>query len=186
MLHAEGSPCGRRTSAAVPRRFEAGDVLAGLGAVCLLVALFLSWFGNASAWEAFETLDLVLLLIALAAIAALLVVRPWLDARVVAPLGALALLIVVVQLVEPPPAILDDDLGAGVWVGLAGAVLLLLGGLVRTSRLSISVSVGERDVRPRVPSVDRRQDAPTTPIAGERDPRSDRPTEAFPPVEDDR
>jgi hypothetical protein len=42
------------------RRIDAGDVLAALGALLLLVGLFLAWYDGANAWEAFETLDLVL------------------------------------------------------------------------------------------------------------------------------
>ena len=53
------------------RRLEAGPLLVTLGAVLLLVSLFLSWFtGEVTAWEAFEVWDLVLFVLALASIAA--------------------------------------------------------------------------------------------------------------------
>ena len=41
------------------RRIEAGPVLVGLGALVVLVSVFLDWYQpNVTAWEAFEALDL--------------------------------------------------------------------------------------------------------------------------------
>ena len=52
------------------RRLEAGPLLVALGALLLLVSLFLSWFtGETTAWEAFEVWDVVLFVLALGAIA---------------------------------------------------------------------------------------------------------------------
>ncbi len=142
----------------MPRRIDAGDVLAALGALLVLVGLFLDWFGDANGWEAFEALDLVLAALALAAIAAAAAGAGLLAApspRLLAPLGAALLAVIVVQLVEPPPAFSgDEEQGAGAWLALAGAALVLLGGLLRVARVSVSVSVGGRDVRRRVPAVD--------------------------------
>ena len=43
------------------RRIEAGPVLVGLGAVVLLISLFLDWYQpGVTAWDAFEVLDLLL------------------------------------------------------------------------------------------------------------------------------
>ena len=53
------------------RRLEAGPLLVTLGAVLLLVSLFLPWFtGEITAWQAFEVWDLVLFVVALGSIAA--------------------------------------------------------------------------------------------------------------------
>src|SRR5919112_53358 len=53
------------------RRLEAGPLLVTMGALLLLVSLFLTWFtGDVTAWEAFEVWDLVLFVLALGAIAA--------------------------------------------------------------------------------------------------------------------
>ena len=53
------------------RRLEAGPLLVTLGALLLLVSLFLTWFtGEVTAWEAFEVWDLVLFVLALGSIAA--------------------------------------------------------------------------------------------------------------------
>src|SRR5829696_2294230 len=57
----------------MPRRLEAGPLLVTLGALLLLVSLFLDWFsGEVTAWEAFEAWDLVLFVLALGSIAAAL------------------------------------------------------------------------------------------------------------------
>ena len=42
------------------RRFEMGPLLVALGAVLLLVSLFLDWYGPLSAWDAFEVVDVLL------------------------------------------------------------------------------------------------------------------------------
>jgi peptidoglycan/LPS O-acetylase OafA/YrhL len=170
----------------VPRKIDLGEALAALGALLLLVGLFLEWFDGATAWEAFESLDLVLLLLALTVLAAVAGVFDWLGARLLAPLGLVLLLVVVTQLIEPPPAVGDGDLGAGAWLGLAGAGLVLLGGALRVASVSVTINVGGKDARRRVDAVDRRHDvAPaTTPAAAAPPPAPDEPTQAFSPVED--
>ena len=171
----------------VPRKIDLGEALAALGALLVLVALFLEWFGGASAWEAFESLDLVLLLLALTVLAAVAGAFDWLGTRLLAPLGALLLLIVIVQLVEPPPGAGDGDLGAGAWLGLGAAALVLLGGLLRIA--SISITVSGKDTRPRVDAVDKRRqpaDRVVVPAAAApAEPVDDTPTQAFSAVDDD-
>jgi hypothetical protein len=165
----------------MPRRIDLGDALAALGALLLLVALFLEWFGGANAWEAFELLDLVLALMALTVLAAIGGVFDWLGTRLLAPLGALLLALVAVQLIEPPPLFGEEDLGTGAWLALAGAGLVLLGGALRVASVSVTVSVGGKDARQRVEAVDRRQAAapPVPPTAPP--PPADEPTQATQP-----
>jgi hypothetical protein len=170
----------------VPRKIELGDALAALGALLVLVALFLEWFGRLSAWEAFEALDLVLALLALAALAAVAGVFEWLGPRALAPLGLALLVVVLVQVVEPPPAV-SGDVDTGAWLALAGAALVLVGGALRVARVSITVDVGGRDARRRVDAVDRRQAAerptagPIAPAPGRPAPEDDptQPTQPF-------
>ena len=90
------------------RRIEAGPVLVGLGALVLLVSVFLDWYEpNVTAWEAFEVLDLALAALAIAAlVAAVGTVRP--EAAVIErqalPLIVLALTVIVAsQILDPPP-----------------------------------------------------------------------------------
>ncbi len=146
----------------MPRRIDAAELLAGLGGLLVFVALFLDWFGGGSGWEVFEALDLVLLGLALlavwSAIASVAGLSSGLPPRALAILGAVALVVVVVQLIEPPPVFsqVDPEREAGAWLALAGAALILIGGVLRAARVSVTVSVGARDTRRRVPAVDRR------------------------------
>ena len=150
----------------MPQRIDAGPALAALGAALLAVSLFLDWFtvGGASVtgWGAFEALDLLLLGLALAAVA-LAVTRmdgagPG-DARLLPALGAVALLVVVVQLLDPPLPVARGEVAVGGWLALAGALVLLLGGVLAAAAISVVVTVAGRDPRPRVPAVDRRRRA---------------------------
>jgi hypothetical protein len=144
----------------VPRRIDLGDGLAALGALLVLISLFLEWFGAATGWEAFESLDLVLALLALGVIGAAAHVSDAFGPRALLPLGALLTLIVIVQLAEPPPIVSDDaDLGSGAWLALGGSVLALVGGAMRAASFAVTISVGAKDARRRVPAVDRRQSA---------------------------
>ena len=53
------------------RRIEAGPVLVALGALLLVVSVFLDWYDpSVTAWEAFEVLDLLMVVLSLAAIVA--------------------------------------------------------------------------------------------------------------------
>lgn len=161
-----------------PRKIDLGEALAAAGALLLVVSLFLEWFGGASAWEAFESLDLVLLLGAFAVLAAVAGAFEWLGARLLAPLGGLLLLVVIVQIVEPPPGFGDEDTDIGAWLALTAAGLVLLGGLLRIA--SISITVSGKDTRARVAAVDaRRQPADRVVPAAPAAPVDDEPTQAF-------
>ena len=180
----------------MPRKIDAGEVLSAIGGALVFVALFLAWFDGRSGWEAFEALDLVVAGLALAAIgAAVSSIAGWGDwsPRVLPWVGALLLAIVAVQLIEPPPGALgleaqnidgetrffeaDPDRETGAWLALAGSALVLLGGVLRLAHISVTVSVGGRDVRRRVPAVDRRG-APAAGMAPEPE-----PTEPTQPVQ---
>jgi carbon starvation protein CstA len=150
-----------------PRRLDAGAVVAALGGLLLLVSLFLDWYGDGggdavSAFTVFETIDLVLAAIALLAICTCLsragVERRLPDAPLLV-LGALAILIVVSQLLNDPPRLagLDPELETGAWLALAGAAILLAGAFMSVARVSLAVSVEQRerpgpDVRPAAPA----------------------------------
>ncbi len=145
----------------MPRRVEIGPALAALGALLLLVSLFLDWFGARTGWGAFELLDLVLAALAVVALvtagAALAGgADGWGDTRWLPALGLVAVVAVAAQLLEPPPAV-DGDPDTGAWLALAGGALLLLGGVLEATAISISVQVREgRARRRRVSAVDRR------------------------------
>ena len=139
------------------RRLDAGAMVAALGAVLLLVSLFLDWYGNGdegvSAWTVFETLDLVLAAIALLSISTFLS-RTGLERRLpdvpLVLLAGAALVIVFSQLVNDPPRVagLDPQLEIGAWLGLAGTAIMLAGALMSVARVSLNVSVEHREPRP--------------------------------------
>ena len=147
------------------RRIEAGPVLVALGALILLVSLFLDWYQpNVTAWEAFEVLDLLLTALAVAALVgavganrpeAMVVERHWLPAIV----AAIAI-IVAAQILDPPPTV-GGDPDTGAWLALGAAVVLCLGTLLTLGRVSFALTVEGRDTRRRVSAVDARTD-PTT------------------------
>jgi hypothetical protein len=146
------------------RRLEAGPLLVTLGALLLLVSLFLTWYtGELSAWDAFEAWDLVLAALAVAAIAAAigflapdvaLVDRRWLPATALT-----AVVIVAVQILDPPPAAAGQDPESGAWLALAGAVVMGVGAVLTFSRVSLALTVEGRDRRRHVPAVDARGEA---------------------------
>jgi len=146
----------------MPRRFEVGPILVALGAIVLMVSLFLDWYGGLTAWEAFEVVEVMLAALAVTALVIAFglfapdleyVERRWLPIVV---LGIV--LLVAAELVDPPPAAGDQGPETGAWLA-AGAALVMLAGTVLTfGRVSFAVSVEGRDVRERVPVVDHRQD----------------------------
>lgn len=148
------------------RRIEAGPVLVGLGALVVLVSVFLDWYQpNVTAWEAFEVLDLVLTALAVAALVgavgairpeATIIERHWLPAIV----AAIAI-VVAAQILDPPPTV-DGDPDTGAWLALGAAVVMCIGTLLTLGRVSFALTVEGRDTRRRVSAVDARTDPTTT------------------------
>jgi len=118
------------------KQLRAGELLALVGAVCVIVSLFEPWYeaptGNLDAWSTFG--PAVALLIA-AAFAALALVLSALTERTTALpvsigvwcvlLGLIAVIAAVVRVLERPDH--ATSLCAGAWLALAGAVAILLG-----------------------------------------------------------
>ncbi|MEA2296185.1 MAG: hypothetical protein QOE86_3824 [Solirubrobacteraceae bacterium] len=159
-----------------PRRIEAGPLVALLGAVVLLVSLFLNFYTpGLTAWRVFEVLDLVLAAAAivggLAAASLAGAPIPAIDARVLGYSAASALVIVVATLLNHPPAVGDTaDPDLGLWLALAGSALMAAGALFATARVHVTLTVEQR--RTRVAAVDARpvaepEAAPPAPPATE-------------------
>lgn len=141
---------------------DGGRLVVALGAVTLLVSLFLNWYGAGrgfgdeafTAWTAFELVDLLLALLALAAIAAALepMIRgtSHIPDTVGAAAGPAALLLVIVSIINFPPAAqgFEAELEVGAWLALAGAAIMCVGALLALNRVSLVVT--------------RRDDAPHT------------------------
>lgn len=153
--------------ASSPRSLDAGRLLAGIGALALLISLFLDWYGQSqafvvgeenardagiSAWTSFELVDILLAALALATIAWVIegvVSRtggPLLPARFASLAGPVAFALVLVSIVNEPPQLsfLDPDREAGVWVALVGAALITIGALLRVARISLVVAARDR------------------------------------------
>jgi hypothetical protein len=148
------------------RRIEAGPVLVGLGALVMLVSVFLDWYEpNITAWQAFEVLDLLLVALALAALVAVVgTVRP--DAVIIErqqlPLIVVASLVIVAsQILDPPPGVTGDPL-IGAWLALGAALVMCVGAVLSLGRVSFALTVEGRDTRQRVSAVDHRRDPTTT------------------------
>jgi ABC-type amino acid transport substrate-binding protein len=137
---------------------DAGRLLAAVGAVALLVSLFLDWYGDVdsesavSAWTSFEIVDVLLAAIGLAVLyaaaeglasAGRIPVVPESLLRVAGPA---ALVLIVVSLIDPPPLFgaIDPGREVGIWIALAAAILITLGALLTTMRISVVVSARDR------------------------------------------
>lgn len=140
----------------MPRRLDIGALLAAAGALLLTVSLFLDWYEVAgdvvlSGWTAFEITDVLLTLAALATLAAVagrLGLLRNVPHPTMAAAGAAALVLVAVQLVNPPPVLAvvnDAAIATGGWLGLSGAALMFAGGVFSLARISISLSFEQRD-----------------------------------------
>jgi hypothetical protein len=151
------------------RRLEAGPLLVTLGALLLLVSLFLNWYtGDITAWEAFEVWDLVLFVLALGAIAAGLGLTTQdveLVDRKVLPAAVVVIAVIVgSQLLDPPPAAAASDPDTGIWLAVGAAVLMCVGALLVYGKVHLSLTVeGREPRRQHVSAVDARGPAdPTT------------------------
>ena len=146
------------------RRFEIGPLIVAAGSIMLLVSLFLDWYGDQSAWDAFELADVVLAALSLAALAASVgqiapevgyLDRRWIPATVI-PIAIL----VIAEILSPPPVVGGADPQTGAWLAFAAALVMLAGAVVSLGRVSFSVAIEGREPRRRVAAVDHRP--PTT------------------------
>jgi hypothetical protein len=148
----------------VRERFDAGTGLVGIGAVLLLVSLFVDWYRpGGNAWAVFESVDLAL---AGVAICALVAMAPRLGSgglgRALPIIAAVAFAIVVVQLIDPPPSARDSELHTGAWLALAGTSLMACGALLGAASISVTIDVRGRERRRRAAAIDAREAAAET------------------------
>jgi hypothetical protein len=145
----------------VRERFDAGTGLVAVGAVLLLVSLFIDWYRpGGDAWAVFEAIDLVL---AGAAVSALLAMAPRLGngglGRALPIISAAAFVVVAVQLIDPPPVVSDSDLETGAWLALGATAVMAVGSLLGAASISITVDVRGRERRKRAAAIDAREGA---------------------------
>jgi hypothetical protein len=155
------------------RKIPIGPVVATIGALVLIVSLFLDWYETLSGWTVFEIVDLALVGLALWTIFSLAggfgIVKERFN-----PVGALigtivTLVIVVTQIINDPPAVAGGggpDKELGIWLALAGAGLMVAGALLATTHISLAVEARRRDTEPpgSAEPKDSPQDEPTVPL----------------------
>ena len=136
-------------------RLSRGELIAGIAGLALFIVMFFSWFGapgvagdasdvaaelgivvdlglTANAWQAFDFIDLVLLLtvivsvgVAIAAAAAKNVNLPVAGGALTAGLGIIATLLVLYRIIDPP---FSAGREIGVWLGLIASAGVAFGG----------------------------------------------------------
>jgi hypothetical protein len=118
------------------RRVRSGELVAFLGAVCVILSLFEPWYESADgSLDVWSTFGATVVLLMVAALAALVLLASTLAERSTAlPVsaavwsvlfGLLAVIAALVRVLERPDH--ATSLRAGVWLALAGAVAILLG-----------------------------------------------------------
>jgi hypothetical protein len=144
-------------------KIPVGPLVASIGAVLLIVSLFLDWYETLTGWTVFEIVDLVLVGLALWTVFSLagglrIVKRSFNPAA--ALIGTIVTLVIVVtQVINDPPAVAGGggpDKEIGIWLALAGAGLMVAGALLATTHISLAVEARRRDAEP---------DEPTAPLA---------------------
>ena len=119
------------------RRLRVGEWIVGASGVLLLVALFLPWYGDpsATAWESFTVLDVILALLALAAILVPILTTaqrvpalPLAYESLTALFGLLGLILVLIRVLNLPGE--ADGREIGLWLGLVATLGILAGGLI--------------------------------------------------------
>jgi hypothetical protein len=144
----------------LPERFDAGTGLVALGAVLLIVSLFIDWFSpGGDAWAVFEIADVAL---AACAVAGLIAVAPRYTglSRAMPAIAVGALAVVAVQLIDQPPAARGAEIDTGAWLALAGTILMAGGAAMSLASISVTVSVRGRERRRRTPAIDARDGEP--------------------------
>jgi peptidoglycan/LPS O-acetylase OafA/YrhL len=137
----------------MPERINGGQVLVVLGAVALIVSLFLHWYEpNRSAWTVFEAWDIVLAGIGVASILSVIPVRRrdvrgerLVPERWLPFLAGAALVIVVVALVNHPPAARGDGVQIGAWIAFGAVLVLAAGAILSRARISLVITLKPND-----------------------------------------
>ena len=129
------------------RRLRAGEWVAGLMGLVLLVSLFLPWYsdpsGSRTGWQSLGALDVVLAVVALSALAIPVVTAfhrvpavPLAHQSLTVLAGAVAFLLVLIRVLNMPDWAVEREWG--LWVALAASFGVLAGSLLamRDERLT--------------------------------------------------
>ena len=152
-----------------PTRIPIGSLVGTIGAVLLVVSLCLDWYEDRTGFTVLEVLELVLVACALAMVAQLAggmgLVKPAVTPALGLVVTIAALVIVVSQLINHPPAAVGDvDTEIGIWLALSGAALMVAGAVLATARISLAVEPRRGERAPAVRVEPGRDDEPTRPL----------------------
>jgi hypothetical protein len=171
------------------RQLALGPLVAAVGAVLLIVSLFLDWYEGITGFTVFEFIDLLLVLLAVATIVALAggmgLFKPAPSPAVSLGVALFTIFVVLTQIINDPPAVVgpggrDQDLG--IWLALSGAALMVAGAVLGYASISLAFEPRQRagaDERGRdrdVTSVsppsapDKPEPGPGRPVASDDDP----------------
>jgi hypothetical protein len=127
-------------------RVPLGPLIAAIGAVMLLVSLFLNWYEGLTAFTVFELVDIVLVVCTLVIVLQLAggmgLMKPPTSPVVSLLVALFALFVVLTQLLNDPPAVAGSngpDRDIGIWLAVAGAVLMATGAFLATANISLSI-----------------------------------------------
>jgi hypothetical protein len=139
---------------AVPRQTQLalGPLVAAVGAVLLIVSLFLDWYEGITGFTVFEFIDLLLVLLALATIASLVggmgLVSPAPSPGVSLGVALFTIFVVLTQIINDPPAVVGPggpDPDIGIWLGLSGAALMVAGAVLGYASISLAFEPRHRE-----------------------------------------
>ena len=172
------------------RRAPVGPLIAAMAGLLLLVSLFLDWYDDYTAWTIFEVLDLVLAGTAIASLVMLLrelgigpVRAGIIGGGALLPIAAIAVVVVLSQLLNHPPAADDFSKSGGIWLALGASIVMLAGAVLATTHISLALDTEPRRGGEQPPPGGTEQPPPGTPPGrpGTADPdaptvaREDRP-----------
>jgi hypothetical protein len=117
---------------------RSGELVGAVGGLGLLIAGFLPWYSaggeNFTAWQAFSVTDVILaataavgLSVAVCVLFRISVSYPFAGSSVACGLGAVAVVLVVIRMIDPPGGG-DLSLAVGAWIGLVSAIAVGIGG----------------------------------------------------------
>ena len=142
------------------RRIDIGPLIVAVGSLVLLVSTFLEWYGGETAWGAFEVADVLIAALAVAALLAAVGMiaeeAAVVDRRLLPGLVLASAVLVIAEILSPPPVVGGADPQEGAWVAFASALVMLLGTVLSLGRVSFSFAIEGREPRRRVAAVDHR------------------------------
>jgi hypothetical protein len=139
---------------AVPRQTQlaVGPLVAAVGAVLLIVSLFLDWYEGLTGFTVFEFIDLLLVLLALVTIASLAgglgLVKPAPSPTVSLVVALFTIFVVLTQIINDPPAVVGpggQEQDIGIWLGLSGAALMVAGAVLGYASISLAFEPRSRE-----------------------------------------